>query len=120
MERLSYQFTEWIRIRLFADRDERTETVHWNRAFLFNSVAALDVLLFSSLKQIGSGSDTNPHGYPHFCFVRRSGGECPWSGLRTYEIGTAGTNLGESVALFAESVELRWILFALEGRASPN
>jgi hypothetical protein len=31
-------------------------------------VAALDMLLFSFLKQVGSGGHTNPHGHPHFSF----------------------------------------------------
>jgi hypothetical protein len=45
------------------------ETVHRNRPLIFNSVAALDMLLFSFLKQIGSRGHTNSHGHPHFSFT---------------------------------------------------
>lgn len=98
MERLGHQFAERIGVRLFADSDERAETVHWNWPFLFNSVAALDMLLFSSLKQVGPGGHTNSHVHPHFCALGISG-KCPLSGLRTHSVGTARTLIEASLLL---------------------
>jgi hypothetical protein len=36
---------------------------------IFDSVAALDMLLLSLLKQVGPGGHTTSHGHPHFSFV---------------------------------------------------
>ena len=45
------------------------KTVHRDWPLIFNSVAALDMLLFSFFKQVGSRGHTNPHGYPHFSTI---------------------------------------------------
>jgi hypothetical protein len=69
IERLCHEVANSVGIGYLAHGDERTEAVHWHWALIFNSVAALDVLLFSFLKQVGSGSHTNPHGDPHFSLL---------------------------------------------------
>jgi hypothetical protein len=51
--------------------DKRAETVHGDRPLIFDSVAALDVLLFSFFKQVCPRGHTNSHGHPQF-FVASS------------------------------------------------
>jgi hypothetical protein len=69
IERLCHEVTNSIGSGYLAHGDERAEAVHRDRSLIFDSVAALDVLLFSFLKQVGSGGHTNPHGHPHFSFL---------------------------------------------------
>ena len=69
VECLCHQLTNSVGIGYFAYGDERAETVHWGWALIFDSVAALDGLLFSFLKQIGSGGHTNSYGHPHFSTI---------------------------------------------------
>jgi hypothetical protein len=69
IERLCHEVANSVGIGYLAHGDERTKAVHWHWPLIFNSVAALDVLLFSFLKQVGSGGHTNPHGHPHFSLL---------------------------------------------------
>ncbi|HTS58726.1 MAG TPA: hypothetical protein VMH03_14350, partial [Terriglobales bacterium] len=45
------------------------EAVDRDRPLIFNSVAALDVLLFSFFKQVGPRGHTNSHCHPHFSTI---------------------------------------------------
>ncbi|MGC1224691.1 MAG: hypothetical protein WA872_23150, partial [Candidatus Sulfotelmatobacter sp.] len=69
IERLRHEFPDWVRIGYLAHGDERAEAVHRDRPLIFNSVAALDMLLFSFLKQVGFRGHTNSHCHPHFSFI---------------------------------------------------
>jgi hypothetical protein len=82
--------------------------------FIFNAVAALDMLLFSFLKQVGSGGHTNPHGDPHFTTIGNrwksaSGGS--WN---------AGTNLGVCAKPFGDSDLLPLARFLSLAQTFPN
>src|ERR1700733_4253732 len=73
IERLCHEFSNAIGIGDLAYGDERAQAVHRERPLLFNSVAALDVLLFSFLEQVDPCDHTNSHGHPHFLTHWRSG-----------------------------------------------
>jgi hypothetical protein len=45
------------------------KAVHGYRPLIFDSVAALNMLLFSFFVQVGPGGHTNPHGHPHFSLI---------------------------------------------------
>jgi hypothetical protein len=112
VERLCHQLTNSIGFEHLAYGDERAETVHWEWALIFDTVAALDVLLFSLLKQVGSGGHTNPHGHPHFSFV---GDQVE---VRVRRVKERGTNLGVFAKPFEDSLPLARFL-SLE-RTCPN
>jgi hypothetical protein len=69
VERLRYQFVNWTGGRCLPHGDEGAEAVYRRRPLIFDSVAAIDVLLFSFLKQVSSGGHTNSHGHPHFSTI---------------------------------------------------
>src|SRR5579862_1086799 len=69
IERLCHEVPNSVWIGYLTHRDERTETVHRDRPLIFDSIAELDVLLFSFLKQVGSRGHTNSHDRPHFFFA---------------------------------------------------
>src|SRR6266849_2846136 len=63
------QFAECTRRGNFPHGDERTKAVHRYRPLIFNSVAAVNMLLFAFLKQVGPRGDTNSHDHPHFWLI---------------------------------------------------
>ena len=63
MKCVRHEFFDWVCMGCFRHRDERAKAIHRYGVLIFNSVTALDVLLFSFLKQVGSRGDTNPHGH---------------------------------------------------------
>ena len=69
IKRLRHKVANSIRLGYLANGDEGAETVHWDWPLIFNSVAALDMLLLSFLKQFGPRGHTNSHGFPHFSFL---------------------------------------------------
>src|SRR6201993_3745953 len=66
VDRLSHEIGKPVRSGRLPHRDKRAETVHRNRSFIFNAVAAFDMFLFAFLVQVGSGGHTNSHCRPRF------------------------------------------------------
>jgi hypothetical protein len=50
----SDEIGKFVGNRQFPHGDERRETVHGNRPFIFNAITKFDVFLFSFLVQVGS------------------------------------------------------------------
>src|SRR5208337_1672530 len=61
-----HEVANCVGLGYLAHGGERAKTVHRNRPLIFNSVAALDVLSFSFVIQVGPRSHTNSHCHPHF------------------------------------------------------
>src|SRR5258708_34451186 len=66
VDRLRNQFVDRIGDGQLPNGDEGAETVHGDRPLIFDSVAALDMFLFSFLKQVASRGHTSSHDHPHF------------------------------------------------------
>ncbi|MGA8491605.1 MAG: hypothetical protein WB711_14355 [Terriglobales bacterium] len=69
IERLCHEVANSVGLGYLSNGDERAKTVHRDWPLIFNSVAALDVLLFSFLKQVGPRGHTNSHCHPHFSTI---------------------------------------------------
>jgi len=69
VESLCHEVASSVGLGYLAHGDERAEAVDRDRPLIFNSVAALDVLLFSFFKQVGPRGHTNSHCHPHFSTI---------------------------------------------------
>src|SRR6266481_1883377 len=69
IERLCEEVANSVGLGYLAHGDERAKTVHGDRPLIFNSVAPLDMLSLSFLKQLGSRAHTNLHSHPHFSTI---------------------------------------------------
>ena len=66
IERLGDQFAKCVRSGYLPHGDEGAKAVHRYGPLIFNSVTALDMLLFAFLEQVGPRGHTNSHDNPHF------------------------------------------------------
>src|SRR5208282_2248175 len=69
IECLCHEVSNSVGLGYLAHGDERAKTVHRDWPLIFNSVAALDVLLFSFFKQVGPRGHTNSHRNPHLSTI---------------------------------------------------
>src|SRR5260370_2027822 len=69
VDRLRHQLVDRIGDGHLPHGDEGAEAVHRYWPLIFNSVAALDMLLFPFLKQVGSRGHTNSQDPPHFSSI---------------------------------------------------